>query len=248
MDVSIVVPTYREGSNLPILVPQIDRAMRAAGYSYEIVIVDDDSPDDTASVCDDLARRFPLRLHVRKSERGLATAVVHGLRAARGKILAVMDADLSHPPDRLPDLIEPLEEASADFVIGSRYVPGGTTEEGWGLFRWLNSRFATCLAWPLTGAHDPLAGFFALRRETFECAAPLDPVGYKIGLELMVKCRCRNVVEVPIRFHNRLHGQSKLNLREQINYLRHLGRLYTFWLRKPRSPRLRKPVAILRAG
>jgi dolichol-phosphate mannosyltransferase len=248
MDVSIVVPTYKEGANLPVLVPQIDGAMHAAGRSYEIVVVDDDSPDDTVGVCDALARGFPVRLHVRKGERGLATAVIHGLRAARGEILAVMDADLSHPPDRLPDLVRPLREGRADFVIGSRYVVGGTTEEGWGLLRWLNSRFATCLAWPLTGAHDPLAGFFALRRETFEAAAPLDPVGYKIGLELMVKCHCRDVVEVPISFHNRLHGESKLNLREQINYLRHLGRLYRFWLRQPRVTRRQKPVALRRAG
>ena len=248
MDVSIVVPTYKEGANLPILVPQIDRVMLAAGLSYEILIVDDDSPDDTVSVCDDLARRFPVRLTVRKGERGLATAVVHGLRAARGKILAVMDSDLSHPPGQLPDLVAPLKEGRADFVIGSRYIAGGTTEEGWGLFRWLNSRFATCLAWPLTGAHDPLAGFFALRRETFESAEQLDPVGYKIGLELIVKSRCRNVVEVPIRFANRLHGQSKLSLREQINYLRHLGRLYKFWLRRPRRPHREEPIARCRAG
>lgn len=249
MDVSIVVPTYMEGANLPILVPQIGRAMLAAGHSYEILVVDDDSPDDTVSVCEDLARRFPLRLTVRKGERGLATAVVCGMRAARGDILAVMDADLSHPPAQLPDLVGPLKEGRADFVIGSRYVAGGTTEEGWGVFRWLNSRFATCLAWPLTGARDPLAGFFALHRETFESAAPLDPVGYKIGLELIVKSHCRNVVEVPIRFANRLHGQSKLSLREQINYLRHLGRLYKFWLRRPPRPGHQTvPMARRRAG
>ena len=237
MDLSIVVPTYREGANLPILVPQIDSALRATGYSYEISIIDDDSSDDTVSACDELARRFPLHLHVRKGERGLATAVLLGLRRAQGKILAVMDADLSHSPEQLPKLIAPLQEGRADFVIGSRYVAGGTTEKGWGLFRWLESRFATCLAWPLTRVHDPLAGFFALRRETFESAAPLDPIGFKIGLELIVKSGCRNVVEVPIHFHNRLHGQSKLSLREQVNYLRHLVRLYKFRLFEPFRPR-----------
>ena len=248
MDVSIIVPTYREAANLPILVPQIDSSLRAARYSYEILIVDDDSPDETVSVCHELAERYPLHLTVRKGERGLATAVLHGLRAARGSVLAVMDADLSHPPGQLSDLIAPLTERRADFVIGSRYITGGSTEEGWGLFRWLNSRFATCLAWPLTGAHDPLAGFFALRRETFESTAPLDPVGYKIGLELIVKSGCRNVVEVPIHFHNRLHGQSKLSLREQVNYLRHLGRLYKFRLCKPRRPRDPEPESRRRAG
>src|SRR6185369_9760502 len=112
------------------------------------------------------------------------------------------------------------------FVIGSRYVAGAATDEDWGLFRKLNSRGATWLARPLTKAMDPMAGFFALRRTTFESAAPLDPIGYKIGLELIVKCQCRNIREVPITFADRVHGESKLNLKEQLNYLRHLSRLY----------------------
>src|SRR5262249_50588976 len=146
----------------------------------------------------------------------------------RGSIFVVMDADLSHPPERLPDLVTTLQSEGTDFVIGSRYVPGGGTDENWGLFRWLNSKFATLLAWPLTSTHDPMAGFFAIRRSTFESAAPLDPIGYKIGLELIVKCRCRTIKEVPIRFRDRMLGKSKLSLKEQLNYLRHLRRLYDF--------------------
>ncbi len=224
--ISVVIPTYREADNLPVLVPRIAAAL--ADLPYEIVIVDDNSPDATPQVCTKLANQYPVRLLVRTSERGLSSAVVHGMRAARGDCFVVMDADLSHPPERIPDLVRALTDVPADFVIGSRYVKGGQTEEGWGLFRWLNSKAATLMAWPLSSAADPMAGFFALRRSTFEANDHLDPIGYKIGLELIVKCRCQKVAEVPIAFANRLHGTSKLTFQEQVNYLRHLKRLYEF--------------------
>jgi dolichol-phosphate mannosyltransferase len=230
MDVSVIVPTYREAENLPVLVEAISRALAGHARGFEIIVVDDNSGDGTEEACARLAWGHPLRLLVRRQERGLASAVVHGMNAARGTFLVVMDADLSHPPEALPALLAPLRAGRADFVIGSRYAPGGSTEEGWGLYRWLNSKVATLLAWPLARVRDPMAGFFALPRSLFRSAAALDPIGYKIGLELLVKCRCRNVVEAPIHFRNRLHGQSKLSLREQVNYLRHLGRLYRFRL------------------
>ncbi len=227
LDVSVIVPTYCEAENLPILIPLVAEALSQARLAGEIIVVDDNSPDDTQHLCAKLARSYPLRLLVRSSERGLSSAVIHGMRAADGAVLLVMDADLSHPPERIPALVNSIRSGTADFVIGSRYVPGGGTDEDWGLFRWLNSKIATWLAWPLTAAHDPMAGFFAMRRETFESAGELNPVGYKIGLELMVKCRPR-VAEVPISFRDRMHGQSKLSLTEQLNYLRHLGRLYEY--------------------
>jgi dolichol-phosphate mannosyltransferase len=234
MDLSVVVPTYREADNLRLLVPAVSRAIAATGRPGEIVVVDDDSPDDTRRVCEELARRHPLRLLVRQHQRGLATAVLHGLRQSAGVVLVVMDADLSHPPEKIPELVAALE-AGAEFVIGSRYVAGGHTDEDWGWFRRLNSRVATALARGFTTAHDPMAGFFALRRATFLAARDLDPIGYKIALELIVKCGCRGVVEVPITFRNRVKGQSKLSLREQINYLRHLRRLYAYkWWHEPR--------------
>ena len=230
MDVSVIVPTYREAENLPVLVRAVANALAGLAGGYEIIVVDDDSQDGTREACALLAQSQPLRLLVRTNERGLASAVVCGMREARGRWLVVMDADLSHPPEAIPSLVAPLATGKADFVIGSRYAPGGSTEEGWGVYRWLNSRVATMLAWPLARMRDPMAGFFALPRGLFEAAATLDPIGYKIGLELLVKCRCQHVVEVPIHFRNRLHGQSKLGLGEQINYLRHLLRLYRFRL------------------
>jgi dolichol-phosphate mannosyltransferase len=124
-------------------------------------------------------------------------------------------------------MLKKLDEG-ADFVVGSRYAPGGTTSDDWGVFRWLNSRVATLLARPLTTVRDPMAGFFMLRRKTFEAGREFNPVGYKIGLELIVKCGCERVVEVPIHFEDRRFGESKLTFKQQLLYLQHLRRLYVF--------------------
>jgi dolichol-phosphate mannosyltransferase len=160
---------------------------------------------------------------------GLGGAVLTGLSEARGRYLLVMDADLQHPPDQIPALIQPLRDGSADFVLGSRYVPGGSTSETWTLFRKVNSSVATALARPFAGrTHDPMSGFFALTRERFQSAQRLTPLGYKIGLELMCKCRVKRVKEIPIHFGARQRGASKLTLREQFRYVEHLSRLYDF--------------------
>jgi dolichol-phosphate mannosyltransferase len=228
--VSIVVPALNEGPNLRPLVERIGAAM-AGRASYEVLIVDDNSNDDTPAVCAELARDHPLRLIVRtQPANGLGGAVLHGFAESRGEILVVMDADLQHPPEKLPELIRPLLDGGADFVLGSRHVAGGSTGEKWGAFRKLNSRVATLLARPFSGpVSDPMSGFFALRRSTFLNAERLQPLGYKIGLELMCKCRVRDrVAEVPIHFAERSAGQSKLSLREQFRYLEHLSRLYDF--------------------
>ncbi len=219
------------------LAERIFASLKEEPYDAELIIVDDNSPDETVQVCGDLARRFPIHLQVRTTERGLSSAVIAGMQSARGELLVVMDADLSHPPESIPELVAALENRLTDFVIGSRYVRGGSTEEGWGLLRFLNSKLATLLAKPLTRALDPMAGFFGLTAATFQSATQLNPIGYKIGLELMVKCGCSNIVEVPIHFANRKIGTSKLSFREQMNYLRHLARLYAFrWRTGQRKP------------
>ncbi len=122
--VSIVVPVYREAENLPHLIPAIAARMSAAGLVYEIILVDDDSRDGTEQVAADLAKEYPLRLLVRRNERGLSTAVIHGFRHARGDILVCMDADLSHPPELIASLVAAVRSNEADFAIGSRYIPG----------------------------------------------------------------------------------------------------------------------------
>jgi dolichol-phosphate mannosyltransferase len=227
---SVIVPTYREAENLAVLVPRLSGVLENAGIAAEILIVDDDSPDNTREVCESLAANYPVRLIVRKGERGLSSAVIHGMRQSVGDVLLVMDADLSHPPEKVPELFAAVRADEADFALGSRYVPGGGTDDNWGLFRWLNSKVATLLAWPLTSTRDPMSGFLALRKQTFLAAENLNPVGYKIGLELMVKCGCRHIQEIPILFADRLHGESKLSLREQFLYVKHLKRLYQYKL------------------
>ncbi len=224
--VSIIVPTYREAANLRILVPRVAQALEHSRLVGEIIVVDDNSRDGTLEVCAELEQTHRLRLITRKDERGLATAVIRGLREAVGEILVVMDADLSHPPESIPQLIASCNNVETDFVIGSRYVAGGAIDQKWTAFRRLNSNLATWLARGLTSARDPMAGFFAIKQSTFHRARTLQPLGYKIGLELIVRCRCRRVVEIPIQFQDRVLGQSKLSMAQQWLYLRHLGRLY----------------------
>lgn len=225
--VSIVVPTYREAENIPILVPRIDQAMRDASLGYEAVIVDDDSDDGSTEAVASLAERgLPVRIIVRKGERGLSTAVIRGFDESSGQILICMDADLSHPPEVIPTMVQHIRSGEADFVLGSRFCEGGSTDADWGLFRWLNSKVAQILARPLSRLADPMSGFFALPRSVYEQAQGLNPIGYKIALELIVKCPVERIREVPIHFVDRRLGRSKLNVREQLNYLRHLSRLY----------------------
>ncbi|MBI1949407.1 MAG: glycosyltransferase family 2 protein [Deltaproteobacteria bacterium] len=224
--VTVVVPTYREAENLPILLDRIARVRQDTGLELDVLIMDDDSKDGSAELVQRRGEAW-VALITRTSDRGLSPAVLDGMRRAGGDVLVCMDADLSHPPEALPDLLRALDEG-ADFVIGSRYVEGGSTSDDWGLLRWINSRVATLLARPFTSARDPMAGFFALRRTTFERGRELNPIGYKIGLELIVKCGCERVVEKPIHFEDRVHGESKLTLRQQLLYLQHLRRLFIF--------------------
>lgn len=236
--VSVVIPTYREVENLPHLLPRIAVAMAAAGLGWEMVVVDDSSRDGTVETCAELGSRFPVRLVVRNGERGLATAVLAGFRASVGDPFVVMDADLSHPPEAIPTLVAAVREGRGDLVFGSRYAAGGSTDARWSVRRRFTSALATRLARPLTRATDPMSGFFALSRATFATAAPLNPVGYKLGLELCVKCVGCRVLEVPIHFADRTHGISKLGVREGLRYLRHLVRLYAFrGSRRARPPR-----------
>jgi dolichol-phosphate mannosyltransferase len=228
--VSIIVPTFREAKNIPILVEQVFAALARAGRPGEMVIVDDNSKDGSKEAVAALAGRYDVRIVLRENERGLSSAVVRGFDEAKHDLMLCMDADLSHPPESVPEVIRPIESGEADFCIGSRYVAGGKTKEDWGLLRKINSVGATMLARPLTSAKDPMAGFFCISREVYERAskAGLNPIGYKIGLEIMIKGRCQRVREVPIVFADRVHGESKLNLKQQLLYLKHLWTLYRF--------------------
>ncbi len=223
--VSVVVPTFREAENIPALAERVAATLSGAGLEWELVLVDDDSRDGSEAVVAELARRMPARMEVREDPpRDLSLSVLHGIRISRFDRVVVMDADLSHPPERVPDLLRALD-GERDMVVGSRYAPGGRVDEDWGLWRFLNSWVATLLARPLVTCSDPMSGFFALDRRALPDLESLRPTGYKIGLELMVRGRLR-VGEVPIDFSDRFRGASKMNARQQINYLRHLKRLY----------------------
>lgn len=224
--ISLIVPTYREAENLPELIDRVEKVRDAYAGAFEMFIMDDDSQDGTEATVGELGRDW-VHLIVRKTDRGLSAAVLDGFRAANNDVLVVMDADLSHPPEKIPELVAAVADG-ADFALGSRYVRGGKTDEAWGFLRWVNSKVATLLARPFTKLKDPMSGFFALRRATFQQAAPLNPIGYKIGLEVLVKGGCRTTREIPIHFSDRKHGESKLNLKEQLRYLLHLRRLFVF--------------------
>ncbi len=223
--VSIVVPTLREAANIPTLVERIRDALSPTGVRWELLLVDDDSHDGSEEIVAEVGRRLPVRMEVRRNApRDLSLAVLHGMRLARYDRVVVMDADLSHPPERIGALLATLE-GDCDMVIGSRYAPGGRVDRTWGWRRRLNSRVATALALPLVRCSDPMSGFFATDRRALPNLQRLQPIGYKIGLELVVRGRLR-VAEVPIDFVDRDLGSSKMDWRQQVNYLRHLYRLY----------------------
>jgi len=219
--VSVIIPTYNEKDNIAPLLARIDKAL--SGYDYEVLIVDDNSSDGTIEIASELASRYPVKVIVRQNQRGLATAVVHGLRAASGRIIGVMDADLQHPPEVIPELIKALQ-GGADMVVASRYIEGGGCPN-WGLSRKIISRVALVISHLLLPStrpvKDPLSGFFMFRRQNVD-PEKLKPIGYKISLEVMLTGRFQRVVEVPYIFEDRSAGKSKLNPGQQLDYLRHL--------------------------
>ncbi len=230
--ISIVVPTYQEFENLQPLCEMIHSALadfiEREQLRYEILIMDDNSQDGSIEKTSELAQTYPIRLINRTENRGLSPAVIDGFSEAQGKYVVVMDADLSHPASAIPEMIQQLKEGTSDFVLGSRYVEGGSIDDSWTLWRYINSVVATLPALPLTKVKDPMSGFFAVRKADIPPANELSPIGYKIALEVMVKGPFEKVSEVPIHFVDRVHGESKLTLGEQLKYLRHLRRLYQY--------------------
>ncbi len=218
MNVSIVLPTYNEAESLKTLIPEIKKALNA--FSYEIVVVDDNSPDGTGKV----AKSLGAKTIVRTTERGLATAVIRGFKDASGEVCVVMDADGSHPINKLPDMITPILNRSADITVGSRYIKGGDAEN-WPLHRKIGSKGAGLLAIGLTKLSDPTSGFMGVRKSLLDTIT-LDPTGWKIVLEVVAKCPKARILEVPITFKDREHGESKANLKVSLQYLQHLGKLY----------------------
>jgi len=219
-----VIPTYNEKPNLRELISRINSACSAKGMEVEIVVVDDNSPDGTGALAEELRNEFNVKVLHRAGKLGLSTAVIEGFEAATGDLLVVMDADLSHPPEKIPEMVEKIRSGDAQVVVGSRYVKGGCVEN-WPIHRRLVSKGATLIARGLTKVKDPMSGFFALERAVIS-GVELNPIGYKIGLEIMVKGRYERVEEIPITFADRKAGKSKLGASVYLKYIDHCIRLY----------------------
>lgn len=223
--VSIVVPTYNERGRLGELVERVFEVFGRHGIDGELVIVDDNSPDGTGALADELATRHRVRVVHRAGKLGLGTAVIAGFAQASSDIVGVMDADLSHPPELLPRMLGAIQDG-ADFVIGSRYIPGGGTSD-WSRERVLMSRFACLLARPVTKVRDATSGLFLCRRWVAD-GVRIKAGGFKICLEILVRGQASRVVEVPYVFRERTAGESKMSLREATGYLVQLYELLKF--------------------
>lgn len=231
MKITVIIPTYNEKENLPILVKSIFDVFEGNHLRGDIIIVDDNSPDGTGIVANELSlKNNRITVIHRKGKEGLSSAVMEGFKYATGEIIGVMDADLSHPPEVIPELVRPILDGESEFVIASRYN-NNEKIENWPISRKIISRGATLLAKPLTNVSDPMSGFFFIKRNVIE-GIELSPIGYKIMLEILVKGRYDRIKEVPFTFMDRYKGESKLNGKEHLNYLHHLMRLYLFIIKR----------------
>jgi len=227
MVVSVILPTLNERDNIAIIIPLIAATLNSANLEYEIIVVDDNSTDFTAAAVRKLSKEFLVSLFVREHEKGLASAAIFGFLKARGEILVVMDSDLSHPVEKLPEMIKPILEDKCDITVGSRHILGGGCSS-WPVIRQIISRAAGSLAFGLTRLTDPTSGFMAVRKSILS-NLELSPIGWKIVLEVVTRSQAR-VLEIPIIFKDRIHGESKLTALVQLQYLLHLFKLYDFKL------------------
>ena len=226
---SLVVPTYNEAGNVVLLVEKLTRLLdRICPNDYELIVVDDDSPDQTWEIARSLLSEYPnLRVMRRTQERGLSTAVIRGWQVSRGRFLGVIDGDLQHPPEVLETLLGELVSGS-DLAVASRHVAGGGISE-WSVFRRMTSRGAQILGLMIAPrvvgrVSDPMSGYFMVRRSAVTNQI-LNPQGYKILLEILGRGEIGEISEVGYVFQERQDGESKVTWRQYVEYLQHLIRL-----------------------
>ena len=212
----------------------IFEAYASEGLDGELVIVDDNSPDGTGALAEELARTSRIKVLHRPGKLGLGTAVVQGFAAAGAPVVGVIDADMSHPPMLLPRMFAIMQQTRADAVVASRYIAGGGTRN-WPLSRLIMSRVACAMARRLTPVRDATSGFFLIRKD-LASNVRIAAGGFKICLELLVRGRPRTVVEVPYVFVGRTAGESKMNLKEALGYLGQLRDLHRFARSAPETP------------
>ncbi len=234
---SVVIPTYNEARNIQELIPEIARVLTEAKYqSFEVIVVDDNSPDGTWRVAEAMGREYPVRVIRRWGKLGLASAVMLGFFNSRGEILVCMDGDFQHDPKTIPALAEAVVQGH-DIAIGSRYVADGRIDGTWRVHRHWMSNIATRAANLLVDVKDPMSGFFAVSASLLDGIKRYDLLGYKVLFEILVKgARARRdlrVKEIPIHFNGRKSGETKLNLGEVWRY----GVLYGKLVRSKMSRR-----------
>jgi dolichol-phosphate mannosyltransferase len=248
IQLSLILPTYQEQQNIAqvveLLASKLDGMLPGA---YELIVVDDDSPDRTWEVAAKLTQQYPqLRVIRRTTERGLATAVVRGWQAAQGQVLGVIDADLQHPPEVLGQLWQALQNQNADVAVASRNVEGGGVSE-WSLLRRCLSRGAQVLGLVVLPEvigriSDPMSGYFLVRRQAIADRL-LRPLGYKILIEVVGRGQVNKIAEVGYEFQERHSGESKVTAQQYVEYIQHLLRL-----RLARSSRFLRFIAVGLSG
>jgi dolichol-phosphate mannosyltransferase len=229
MHLSLVIPTYKERDNIKNVVRILSQLLDESILgNYELIVVDDDSPDRTWEIAQSLTTEYPqLRVMRRQQERGLSSAVIRGWQVARGSVLGVIDGDLQHPPEVLMQLLHSVEQG-ADLAVASRHVDGGGVSS-WSVVRRFLSRGAQLLGLlilpgVLGRVSDPMSGYFMVRRSAI-ANATLNPVGYKILLEVIGRGKVNKVAEVGYVFCERKEGESKVTWKQYIDYIHHLVRL-----------------------
>jgi dolichol-phosphate mannosyltransferase len=224
LKVSLIIPTYNEAQNLPLLLEEIWAILDKNKIDLEFIIVDDNSPDGTGQTAEELGKKYPVKVIHRSGKFGLGSAVIEGFKLSNRPYLGVMDADLSHDPAILNELLNSLE--LFDVVIGSRFEEGSEVEDR-SSFRRAISRTGVFFAKLLTGVNDPLSGYFFFKRNVID-GVQLKTVGYKILLEILVKGNWIEAKEMPYTFRMRIHSTSKLNNKEFLFFLGQLIK-YSFY-------------------
>lgn len=228
--ISLIIPTYNEAPNLQPLIEEILNVVDPACADIEFIIVDDNSPDGTGRVADELTQTYPVRVIHRTGKLGLGSAVIEGIKKSTRPYCGVMDADLSHDPIILNDMIRGLDEY--DIVMGSRFAQGSAVEQ-WAWYRKALSNTGVFFARLLTGVKDPLSGYFLFKREVVGDVS-LSTVGYKILLEILVKGTYNGVKEYPYTFRMRRFSASKLNTKEYLLFAKQLIEYAWYKLVHPR--------------
>lgn len=230
-DVSIVIPTYNEAEGLPQMTERLYDAFRQGGLNGEVVFVDDNSPDGTGDVAERLKEKYPIKVLHRAGKLGLASAVIDGFAVATSEVIGVMDADGSHDASILPRMVEVVRSGKAELAVGSRYVPGGGVKD-WPWIRVFASRVASAFGHILSPISDITSGYFVFKRDIID-GVKLDPIGFKILLEIAVRGKFTRFAEVPFVFRDREAGESKFGTKEVMNYFKHI------WALMPLRPQAR---------